>query len=100
MEHSIYVAEAHRRRGVATLLLPALVERARALGLHAMVGGLDAANAGSIALHERFGFERRGTLPAVAHKFGRWLDLLWMCRVLDDVDPPGAPRRIPGGTAT
>jgi L-amino acid N-acyltransferase YncA len=83
VEHSIYVAPSHYRKGVATLLLPELIERGRAMGKHVMVGGLDAANEASIALHERFGFERVGLMPQVGFKFDRYLDLLWMQKRLD-----------------
>ena len=83
VEHSIYVAEACRRRGVAAALMEPLIERARATGKHVMVGGLDAANAASIALHERFGFERVGLLPQTGFKFGRYLDLLFLQKILD-----------------
>ena len=82
VEHSIYVAPAHRRRGAAGLLMPALIACAQRGGRHAMVGGLDAANAASIALHERFGFERVGLMPQVGFKFDRYLDLLWMQKTL------------------
>ena len=34
VEHSIYVAAGYRRRGIATALLLALIERAEALGKH------------------------------------------------------------------
>ena len=47
---------------------------ARQRDVHAMVGGIDAANTASIALHERLGFRHVGTLPQVGFKFGRWLD--------------------------
>ena len=83
VEHSIYVAEAQQRRGVAGRLMPVLIVRARAMGKHVMVGGLDAANAPSIAFHRRFGFEAVGTMPQVGFKFGRYLDLLWMQKILD-----------------
>ncbi len=83
VEHSVYVAPAHHRRGVAALLVPALIERARALGKHVMVGALDAANAASVALHERLGFEKVGLMPQVGYKFERYLDLLWMQKILD-----------------
>lgn len=84
VEHSIYVAPAHHRRGVAALLMPALIARARDLGKHVMVGGLDAANAASIALHERLGFVRVGVMPQVGFKFDRYLDLLFMQKILAD----------------
>lgn len=83
VEHSVYVHPAQHRRGIARTLLQPLIEAARASGKHAMVGGIDAANAGSIALHEAFGFERVGLLPQVGYKFGRYLDLLFMQKILD-----------------
>lgn len=82
VEHSIYVAPGHQRRGVAGRLMPVLIERARDLGKHAMLGALDAANTPSIALHERLGFERVGLMPRVGYKFDRALDLLWMQKTL------------------
>ncbi|SDB20965.1 phosphinothricin acetyltransferase [Bauldia litoralis] len=78
VEHSIYVAEAARRRGIASALLVALVERATALGKHVMVAGIAADNAPSIALHLRHGFTETGRMPEVGYKFGRWLDLVFM----------------------
>jgi L-amino acid N-acyltransferase YncA len=83
VEHSIYVDAAHRRRGVARALFPPLLEAATALGKHAMVGGIDATNQGSVALHEAFGFKAVGLLPQVGFKFGRYLDLLFMQKILD-----------------
>ncbi len=83
VEHMVYVAEAFQRRGVAGLLMPELEARARALGLHVMLGAIDADNAPSVALHERHGFLRVGLMPQAARKFGRYLDLLWMQKTLD-----------------
>ncbi|MBV8266173.1 MAG: GNAT family N-acetyltransferase, partial [Planctomycetaceae bacterium] len=42
----------------------------------------DSANAGSIALHRRFGFELAGTLHSVSFKFGRWVDTPILQRAL------------------
>lgn len=78
VEHSVYVHPDHRRQGVAAALLPRLVERARALGKHAMLGGIDAGNADSLRFHRRFGFVETGRLPQVGYKFGRYLDLVFM----------------------
>ena len=83
VEHMIYVAPTYQRRGIANLLMEPLIGRARALGIHVMVGGLDTANAASIALHERLGFEKVGLMSQVGYKFGRYLDLLWMQKILD-----------------
>jgi len=82
VEHSIYVAEAARRRGVATALLAALIERAAALGKHVMIGGIAADNEASLRLHAAHGFVETGRLPEVGTKFGRWLDLVLMQRAI------------------
>jgi len=59
--------------------------RAEAAGLHVMVAGIEAGNAASLALHERFGFVRVGRMPEVGRKFDRWLDLVLMQRILAPV---------------
>ena len=68
--------------------MEALVEAAKARGVHAMIGGIDASNAASIALHRRLGFRHVGTLPQVGFKFGRWLDLAFFQLLLET---PAAP---------
>jgi L-amino acid N-acyltransferase len=76
VEHSVYVHKDHRGRGLGRALMQELIAAARQSGdVHAMIGAIDAANTGSIALHERLGFKPVGTLPQVGFKFGRWLDL-------------------------
>ena len=82
VEHSVYVAEGSRRRGIASALIMALVERASALGKHVMVAGIAADNEASIGLHLRLGFVETGRMPEVGRKFGRWLDLVLMQRRL------------------
>ena len=82
VEHSVYVRPDCRRAGLGRSLLEALVQQASAQGYHVMVGGIDAANAASVALHESLGFERCGVLRQVGWKFDRWLDLLFMQRIL------------------
>ena len=83
VETSVYVHPDHHRQGVASALLPRLVEAARSSGKHALVGGIEAANAASIALHRRFGFVEGGRLPQVGFKFGRYLDLVFVQRLLE-----------------
>lgn len=78
VEHSIYVHRGRRGGGIGRLLLGALVERARAMGKHVMVAGIDATNETSIALHEKLGFRRAGLLLEVGRKFDRWLDLAFL----------------------
>ncbi len=83
VEHSIYVDAPVRRRGIGRALLSGLIDRAEALGLHAMVGGIEAENSASLRLHAALGFAEVGRLPQVGRKFGRWLDLVFVERLLD-----------------
>ena len=82
VEHSIYVAAPAQRRGIGSVLLTRLIAEARRMNRHAMVGGIAAENAASIALHLRFGFVETARMPQVGFKFGRWLDLVLMQKLL------------------
>lgn len=82
VEHGVYVDARFRRRGIASALVEALVARAQAQGMHLLVAGVDADNAGSIELHRRLGFEPAGVLKEAGYKFERWLDLAFMTRKL------------------
>jgi phosphinothricin acetyltransferase len=52
-----------------------LIDAARSQNYHLLVGGIEASNSGSIALHEALGFKHAGTIREAGFKFGRWLDL-------------------------
>jgi L-amino acid N-acyltransferase YncA len=82
VEHSVYVDSAHRGEGLGRTLMEAIVAEAVARDVHVMVGAIDAANAGGIALHERLGFEHSGTVRQAGFKFGRWLDVAFYQRIL------------------
>ncbi len=88
VEHSVYVHAEHRGRGCGQRVMQALIAAARENDVHAMVGAIDATNAGSIALHARLGFQHVGTLPQVGFKFGRWLDLVFYQLLLDTPTQP------------
>lgn len=83
VEHSVYIAASQRGLGLGRTLLQALIQRARDNQLHVMIGGIDAGNSGSIALHEGLGFKHAGTIREVGFKFGRWLDLAFYQLALD-----------------
>lgn len=90
VEHSVYVGHDHRGQGIGRALMQALIARAGALGKHVMVAGIEAGNLGSIRLHEGLGFQQVGQMRQVGAKFGQWLDLTFLQRILDDrATPPG-----------
>jgi phosphinothricin acetyltransferase len=83
VEHSVYVHKDHRGKGLGLLLMQELIAAARAQQYHVMVGAIDLANKGSIALHQRLGFEHAGTIRQAGFKFGRWLDVDFWQLVLE-----------------
>ena len=83
VEHTVHIRADQRGRGVGTLLMRALIQRAVEQGKHVMIGGVDADNEASLRFHERLGFQRAAHLRQVGIKFGRWLDLVFVQRILD-----------------
>ncbi len=75
VEHSVYVHCDFRGQGLGSRLMRELIACAREQGLHVLVGGVDAANEASIAMHRKLGFVHAGTINQAGFKFGRWLDL-------------------------
>jgi len=82
VEHSVHVAETNWGTGVGRVLIERLVDHARAAGVHVMVAAIDGDNTGSIEFHRRLGFVEVARMPETGTKFGRWLDLVLMQRIL------------------
>jgi L-amino acid N-acyltransferase len=75
IEHSIYVDNNYRRKGIATSLLKEIISIANEREYKTLIAGIDAANEKSIAMHEKFGFVHSGTIKNAGYKFETWLDL-------------------------
>jgi len=82
VEDSVYVAEGYRGRGVGRLLLEGAVDAARSHGFHSVIGRIVTEQAASIALHRACGFDLVGVEREVGRKFGRWLDVALLQRML------------------
>lgn len=74
-ELSIYIHTGFRGLGIGNRLMEEILQRAKALGHHVVIGGITAGNDVSVKLHEKFGFEYVGTFKEVGHKFGSWQDV-------------------------
>lgn len=82
VEDSVYVHPDHRGQGVGRLLLEELVRLGTAHGFHSMMARIVGGHEVSIALHRACGFELVGIEREVGRKFGRWLDVALMQRLL------------------
>ncbi len=82
VEDSVYLLDGHQGLGIGTRLLTELLRMAAAHGFHAVIARITGENEASIRLHAACGFEVVGTEREVGRKFGRWLDVVEMQRML------------------
>ena len=75
VEHSVYVHPDQQGKGYGKLMLQQLIRSAEEQNYHLLIGGINASNSGSVALHQKLGFVHSGTITQAGYKFGRWLDL-------------------------
>jgi L-amino acid N-acyltransferase YncA len=75
VESSVYVHDAHRRKGVARLLMIDLIATAQSHGFHSIIARIADSQAPSLALHGDLGFSLVGVEREIGRKFGRWLDV-------------------------
>lgn len=74
-EHSVYVHENYRKKGIGMLLLKEIIRIASVRGYKIIVAGIDDSNEGSIYMHKKLGFTYSGSINMAGYKFGKWLNL-------------------------
>ena len=99
VEDSVYVHRSAQGRGIGTALLEHIVDLAAASGFHAVMARIEATGTASRALHARCGFELVGIEREVGRKFGRWLDVAVMQRLLQGPLPSTAAVPVPPGAS-
>jgi L-amino acid N-acyltransferase YncA len=82
VEDSVYVRRDQHGRGIGRALLGELVATAQRHGFHACFARIVGGHEASIGLPRACGFEIVGTEREVGRKFGRWLDVVLMERLL------------------
>ena len=82
VEDSVYVHPAHQGLGVGKALLTELVRLAADHGFHSVMARIVGGHEASIALHAACGFASVGVEREVGRKFGRWLDVALMQKLL------------------
>ncbi|TXS05354.1 N-acetyltransferase family protein [Streptomyces sp. col6] len=76
VEHSVYVRPGAHGRGVASVLLKALIGSTEAAGIWTIQSGIFPENTASLAVHERAGFRVIGIRERVGLQHGRWRDVV------------------------
>ena len=82
VENSVYVHRDVARRGIGKQLLLQLLEMATVSGFHSVIARIESQSLASRGLHESCGFELVGVERQVARKFGKWLDIAVMQKLI------------------
>jgi phosphinothricin acetyltransferase len=82
MEHSIHLSNSAQGIGLGRALMAALESHARAQNVHVMVAGISSENPAGQAFHAKLGYQHCGRVLQAGFKWGRWLDLILMQKIL------------------
>lgn len=75
IETSIYCAPDRAGQGIGRKLYTVLFEAIAGEDIHRAFAGVTLPNAGSVGIHEAFGFRHVGTYTEIGRKFGRYWDV-------------------------
>lgn len=90
-EVSIYLAPEIHGRGIGRMLYAAVEEILWRQGYRIIYSLITSENAGSLAFHEKVGYQYCTEFPGCGLKFGKWLGVVWMEKRSKAVDIPDSP---------
>ncbi len=82
LELTIYLSPDATGRGYGQQLLDALTEDAHQQNAHSLIAGLSGDNHTAFRFFTRHGFSQVAHIPEAGRKFGRWLDLILLQKIL------------------
>lgn len=84
VETTVYLAPDCGARGLGSLIYTELLKQLSSNGMTTAIGGISLPNEASIALHEKLGFAKVGHFKRVGHKFGKWVDVGYWQKELEN----------------
>lgn len=82
VETAIYLDSGHLGKGIGSKLKGAMIEALRERGFHCVISGVALPNPASIAMCEKFGFEKIAHFKEVGYKFNKWIDVAYWQLIL------------------
>ena len=82
VENSVYVRRDVARRGIGRQILNHLLAVATVSGFHSVIARIESTSTASRDLHSACGYKLVGVEQQVARKFGKWLDIAVMQKIL------------------
>ncbi|MHB9037054.1 MAG: GNAT family N-acetyltransferase [Armatimonadota bacterium] len=86
VENAVYIDCEYQGRGIGATLLAELIRLSTELEYHVILATVVGGNDASLKLHLKFGFEQVGITREVGRKFGLWLDVIYLERILSGRD--------------
>lgn len=83
VETSIYLTHTYQKGGVGKNLYKKLEAELKRKKINTMIASITADNHSSILFHEKIGFSKGPKLMQVGYKFDKWLDVLWMQKIIE-----------------
>lgn len=80
VEHSVYVRDDQRGKGIGRILLTTLISSTEGAGIWTIQTGIFGENTGSLALHHSLGFRTVGLRERIGQHHGRWRDVVLLER--------------------
>jgi L-amino acid N-acyltransferase YncA len=84
VESSVYIHHDHHRRGLGKALMVEMLQMAVELKLHSLIAGVSADQPASLRVHQRLGFSEVARFKEVGFKFGKWLDVIYLQKMIAD----------------
>ena len=81
-EHTVFLADSAQGKGVGRALLSALESHARANDVHSLIACVSDDNSTAIEFHKALGYKQVGHIPQSGRKFGRWLGMVFLQKIL------------------
>ncbi len=95
VESSVYVMEEYHHSGIASKLYTQLFNLLKTCGYINVYAGITLPNPKSQSFHLRMGFEEIGIYKNIGYKLGKWHDVIWMAKVINDHSQnPEAPEKF------
>ncbi len=92
VESSVYVQENYHGKNVAYELYTQLFKLLKQAGFINVYAGVTQPNPKSISFHTKMGFEHFATYKNIGHKLGKWHDVAWLVKVINEhSDHPATP---------
>lgn len=77
VESTVYLRNNQSGKGIGSKLYSELISQLKAMKTHSIIGGIGQPNEASIALHEKFGFQKIAHFKEVGYKFDKWVDVAY-----------------------